>query len=449
MKKTYLSAASAALAFAAVLLSGCSDGGPEYADKENLSFGIELISVGANEVTAQIRHNGTEDVTYYAFCYNDFHQGETLAVEKAVAAVKESGTDISTLLSRGSDTEVTCSGLQSGTLYRLVVVGLDEQYNIYGTPASVFFDTIKGAVIYEPNPDWIVSYLGKQAASDNSGYGDVVQVITYETTDGFFAIAVPLSEYEEKGIEGCITDAVAEKEAEFARLEDQGYLVDRSDYVYYNATAFILDMEEGVEYVGIAAGVDDNFEPTGLYAVSAPFSTEVVEYSEAYGKWLGTWTISGYYEDGNGLHPIEYDINIDYLVPDETYLIDGYQPETAISLPFVQAGFDATTGGLVFTSSYAGDRYDSNGTYYTIYFFATRSQQNNVSFLNTQTSYTIATASMTGNTAVVRANENLTESGGTPFNATEMQFVAFRNANPNDPALFTYVPRFPFNMEKK
>ena len=56
---------------------------------------------------------------------------------------------------------------------------------------------------------------------------------------------------------------------------------------------------------------------------------------------------------------------------------------------------------------------------------------------------------MTGNTAVVRANENLTESGGTPFNATEMQFVAFRNANPNDPALFTYVPRFPFNMEKK
>ena len=140
----------------------------------------------------------------------------------------------------------------------------------------MYFNTVEGVVLYEENPDWIVSYQGKQTASDNSGYGDVIQVTLYNTENSFFAFTVPLADYEAKGIAACIEEAIAEKEESFAQWEEEGYIVDRSDYIYNSTAAFILETGDEGEYVGIAAGVDENFKATGLYAVSAPFTPEPV-----------------------------------------------------------------------------------------------------------------------------------------------------------------------------
>ena len=341
MKIKYRETALAALAAGAVLLAGCQEEAA-VADRDSLTFDVRIETVGANDVTALVSHNGTEDVTYYAFCYRDFTQGEPMAIENAVAALKESGAAPSEVLTSGSSASVKCTGLQSSAMYRLVVCGLDEDYNVYGTPASVYFNTVEGSVIYEPNPDWIVTYQGKQAASDNSGYGDVIQVTSYGNEDGYFAAVVPAADYQTKGIAACAEEVIAEREAYFAEQEEAGWIVDRSEYVYYTTAAYILETGDEGEYVGLAIGVDENFKATGLYAASEPFTPEEVEYSVAYGRWLGDWRISGTYEDENGEDlPISYDITISYLVPDQAYIIYGYQNGlNGVELPGVQASFD-------------------------------------------------------------------------------------------------------------
>ena len=188
MRRNYGLTAFPAVAALVMSVAGCQEE-PGLASLDDLAFDVRIETVGSNDVTALVRHNGTDDITYYAFCYRDFTQGETLAVENAVADLKASGTSATEVLHTGSSASVTCSGLQSSTMYRLVVVGLDEDYNVYGTPASVYFNTVEGVVLYEENPDWIVSYQGKQTASDNSGYGDVIQVTLYNTENSFFLLS--------------------------------------------------------------------------------------------------------------------------------------------------------------------------------------------------------------------------------------------------------------------
>lgn len=447
MKFIYRETALAVLVAGAMFFTGCQEENSAVADRDSLSFDVRIETVGANDVTAAVAHNGTEDITYYAFCYRDFTMGETAAIENAVAALKESGAAPSEVLTSGSSASVKCTGLQSSTTYRLVVCGLDEDYNVYGTPTSVYFDTIEGTVIYELNPDWIVTYQGKQAATDNSGYGDAIQVTTYGTEDGYFAVVVPAADYEAKGITACAEEAIAEKEAYFAEQEEAGWLVDRSEYVYYSTAAYILDTEEGTEYVGLAIGVDENFKPTGLYAASDPFTPEEVVYSDGYGRWLGDWTVSGTYEDEDGVdQPISYDITVNYLVPDQTYTISGYQAYEGIPLPNVVASFDASSGNMVFTSSYVQDMYVGNDLY-SLYFYATRTSGDNLTFLGGD--YTVATAAMSASqtSAVVDVNSGLTQEGGTPFEATEMQFMA--QVNGGGWTAFSQVPQFPFTITKK
>lgn len=447
MKIKYRESALAALAAGAVLLAGCQEEAA-VADRDSLTFDVRIETVGANDVTALVSHNGTEDVTYYAFCYRDFTQGEPMAIENAVAALKESGAAPSEVLTSGSSASVKCTGLQSASMYRLVVCGLDEDYNVYGTPASVYFNTVEGTVIYEPNPDWIVTYQGKQAASDNSGYGDVIQVTSYGNEEGYFAAVVPAADYQAKGIAACAEEVIAEREAYFAEQEEAGWIVDRSEYVYYTTAAYILETGDEGKYVGLAIGVDENFKPTGLYAVSDPFEPDPIEYNDGYGRWLGEWTISGTYRDGNDEEqPISYDITIDYLVPDQTYTISGYQGFEDIALPNVVASFDASTGGMTFTSSFVQDLYVGQDVY-SLYFYATKSTANQLKYLAGE-GQTIATATMDRDqrSATVEVNQGLMEEGSVPFNATEMQFMA--QVNGGSWTAFSQVPQFPFTITKK
>lgn len=449
MKFIYRETALALLAAGAVLFTGCQEENSAVTDRDRLMFDVRIESVGANDVSAAVVHNGTEDVTYYAFCYREMNYGETFAIENAVAGLKESGTALSEVLTSGSASTVKCTGLQSSTLYRLVVCGLDEDYNVYGTPASVYFTTLEGSVIYEPYPDWIVTYQGKQAASDNSGYGDVIQVTSYGNEEGYFAAVVPAADYQAKGIAACAEEVIAEREAYFAEQEEAGWIVDRSEYVYYTTAAYILETGDEGEYVGLAIGVDENFKATGLYAASEPFTPEEVQYSEGYGRWLGDWRISGTYEDGEGVdQPISYDITISYLVPDKAYIIYGYQNGlNGVELPGVQASFDPTSGNMVFTSSYAGDRY-VDGVSYSLYFYATKTSGNSLTYMAGD--YTIATAVLNGtDSATVTANAGLNQEGGTPFRTTEMQFIGFIDNLTSNVTAFTQVPQFPFTITKK
>lgn len=448
MKFIYRETALALLAAGAVLFTGCQEENSAVTDRDRLMFDVRIESVGANDVSAAVVHNGTEDVTYYAFCYREMNYGETFAIENAVAGLKESGTALSEVLTSGSASTVKCTGLQSSTLYRLVVCGLDEDYNVYGTPASVYFTTLEGSVIYEPYPDWIVTYQGKQAATDNSGYGDAIQVTTYGSEQGYFATVVSAADYQAKGIAGCAEAAIAEKEAYFAEMEEAGWEINRSEYVYYTTAAYILETGDAGDYVGLAIGVDENFKPTGLYAVSDPFEPDPIEYSVAYGRWLGEWTISGTYRDGNDeKQPISYDITIDYLVPNQTYTISGYQGFEDIALPNVVASFDAATGGMTFTSSFVQDLYVGQDVY-SLYFYATKSTANQLKYLAGE-GQTIATATMDRDqrSAIVEVNQGLMEEGSVPFNATEMQFMA--QVNGGSWTAFSQVPQFPFTITKK
>lgn len=444
MRKFFSLATVYIAAACSLVMAGCQEQDPDIFDRDSLSFSISIESVGANDVTVDVKHNGDMDVTYYAFCYRDFTLGESAAVREKVQELQSLGEDISALLTSGTETTVVCSGLQSSAKYRFVVFGLDSGFNVYGTPASLYFDTVEGEVIYEENPDWTVTYEGKMASSDNAAYGDVIQVITTDSRNGYFASAFPKSRLDADGVKACIEDAVAVQEAIFQAWEDEGYTVDRSDYVYRTTAGYLFDLDEDTEYVGVAIGVDDDFIPTGLYALSDPFYPDETEYSTAYGAWLGDWTMSGTYTDVSGrVRTVEYDVTIDCLVPDVSFTVSGYQYDGVNEMPDITAGFDSQTGCLVFSGAFVEEAYMDN-VLSRIYFYGTRTEGNNLSYLESEGP--VANAAMDSASSATVYAVSQTQADGTQFIPTEMQFLArtisgwMTFASP--------APQFPFTMEK-
>ena len=208
-------------------------------------------------------------------------------------------------------------------------------YTALSNPVSFTIAQDAAAINYVQNPNWTVSYLGKD--KDDDGYFDLVAVDVAEGEDTYFTEAISVEEFD--ALEGGIQQYVEGMIATYQQLLD-AYDMTWSDLLTTAGSTTKLNvLNHTTDYYAVAIGADYDGNPTGLYAMTR-FTPEELEASEEYNKWLGDWRIED--NDGNG-----FDISISVGSPDISYVMSGYQPYMEVSVPL---SFDSSTGNLVFAS---------------------------------------------------------------------------------------------------
>ena len=119
-------------------------------------------------------------------------------------------------------------------------------------------------LVFTTNPNWTVSYKGRESGED--GTYDVTSVVSTDT-ERFFTAVYEVDSYNTYGIE-----MIAENE-----VSSMEYYYGSAWIQYFSYTSSIEEQwnlfDPGTYYV-IAIGIDDEGNLTGLYQISDPFEPE-------------------------------------------------------------------------------------------------------------------------------------------------------------------------------
>ena len=240
-------------------------------DQSTIVFEVKASGLKVDGATVTVTHNGTDDETYYGFYYTDLETPVTNAINRVVSSFTEAGTDISGVVTTGTTHITILNGLEPLTTYRYVVFGLNEDASIYGTPASVDFTTLKGAV------EFGVSVSGITQTS-----ADASVTSTGDNTDTWYCFATT-------DLTSPLEDVV---NAEVAELGS-------------SLSSVLKDGNDMVQLTGLSAGTSYRAVVTGLKSDGTTYGTPVaasfrtaspdVEYTENP-NWTVTYAGKGSYQ---------------------------------------------------------------------------------------------------------------------------------------------------------
>lgn len=138
------------IVFLVLLLAACNEPlrSIDFPDFSNVQFSVSAGNVNSDGVSLIVRHDGSERDTYYGFATKDTGSDINAVINRKISELSSGGDDYSGLIKNGSFRIMNVSGLEPSTDYRYVVLGLNEDGTVYGTPGSCAFRTAKGAPVF-------------------------------------------------------------------------------------------------------------------------------------------------------------------------------------------------------------------------------------------------------------------------------------------------------------
>ena len=292
-------------------------------------FSVELKEVTGHEATFHVTHTGKETYTWYGFTTTDLQTDE-----QTLIAAQANDVD---LANRGTDVEVSAVELSSDTEFKYIVFGVKEGGVVYGTPASVTFQTLED-----------LDGVAFTVTADNIEKTSADVTVTHNGREDYTWFGF-LTEDLETAVDALVEEkAAAITDAELKSGKDE--------------TISLTGLQTGVTYRYIAAG----YKEGALYGVpgSAEFTTQ--EHVETpYEKWLGKWEVTflEYQYDDNGQKTGETNVTHTWEIlakaKDATYTIKNVSSETNV-LGDVEAVFNAdgtfsVKPQLTLESTYSGN----------------------------------------------------------------------------------------------
>lgn len=418
-------------------------GTPASADfttlKGPVNFTVSVSGITQTSANASVTSTGDATDTWYCFATEDL----TSPLADVVASeVAELGSDLSSVLRDGNDM-VQLSGLSAGKSYRAVVTGLRSDGTTYGTPVAASFRTSAPDVDYVENPNWTVTYAGK--GSYQGSPADLISVTVSGGSDTYTTGVITVEDFGQAGIQAFVESMVASYQEMLDLYNAMGMNLTWADILYTRTEEEMpYDvLDSSVEWYAVAFGVDLDGKPTGLYSISEPFTPEELEASDAYNKWLGTWTVTG----ANGTENV---LEISALSPDLSYTVRGWQfGDYSEDWPGITASFNAD-GSISFMSEEYGS-YDTGdygvGTLGCFGIVEVQGQTSPVS----GDSYPMCTATLTGDNTAEAVGEEITLSNNNTYEIVGMEYIVLLSGQ-YDGYVLSFegdIPTFPLSMTKE
>lgn len=281
-------------------------------NQNDIVFEAKAGALTSESATITIKHNGTDNETYYGFCYTDLETTMANAINRVVASFTENGTDISTVVTTGTTHVTVVTDLSPLTSYRYVVFGLNDDGTVYGTPASVDFTTLKGEVAFTVS-----------VANITETTANATVTSTGDDTDTWYCFATT-------DLTSPLADVVS---AEVERLGSNVSSVIKSG----NSMVQLTGLTAGTSYRAVVTGLTSDGTTYGT-PVSTSFRTtsQQVEYT-VNPNWTVTYDGKGTYEGSPA----------DMLSVTVTAGTDGYMPGVITTEQFESIGIATFVEGMV------------------------------------------------------------------------------------------------------
>ena len=137
---------SVGMAVSVFIAAGCNEEvrNPDSPEFSGIQFSVASESETSDGARIVITHDGNDRATYYGFATTDVGADVNSLVNREARRLAGSGAEIKSQLKQGAKRVLTLTGLSSGTEYRYIVFGLNEDGTLYGNPGSCRFSTVKG-----------------------------------------------------------------------------------------------------------------------------------------------------------------------------------------------------------------------------------------------------------------------------------------------------------------
>lgn len=134
------------LVLSVFIMAGCNEEvrKPDSPEFSGIQFSVASESETSEGARIVITHDGNDRCSYYGFATKDVSADVSSLVNREARRLAESGTEWKAQLKQGAKRVLTLTGLSSGTDYRYIVFGMDEDGTVYGEPGSCRFTTVKG-----------------------------------------------------------------------------------------------------------------------------------------------------------------------------------------------------------------------------------------------------------------------------------------------------------------
>ncbi|MGN0187890.1 MAG: hypothetical protein ACI395_00075 [Candidatus Cryptobacteroides sp.] len=133
-----------------LLLTGCNEAlhSIGFPDFSNVQFTVSAGDTSSEGASLTVSHDGSDRDTYYGFATKDTESDINAVVNRKISELSTGGTDYTEIIKNGSFRLMSVDGLESSTLYRYIVFGLNDDGTTYGTPGSCLFTTAKGQPVF-------------------------------------------------------------------------------------------------------------------------------------------------------------------------------------------------------------------------------------------------------------------------------------------------------------
>lgn len=399
------------VAMAAMTVLSCQEKSDQGGNGSQLNEDLELI-VDVEDVTytsakIKVTHNGSKSDTWYGFLTDVVGGDEEELISQAVEAYMNGESDEG--LRRSKSYVNVFKELTPGTSYKYIAFGLSADGQVYGSIASVEFDTV-GSSSEDPgnqggtgevtgmrvNKAWTVNYVGEGVINGE----DYDHVITVNSTDrNLYAITVVFASLW--NTDDLYDMAVIFAEDLVAWVEDYndyyGTSYTVADALYSGTASDAFDLDPGY-YIAVALGITAEGKVSGLYATSEVFEVKEQEPTPEYKEWLGDWTIVGE-------NDVEFTVTLRRHVTNKSFWMYGYEGFEDIP---VDVEYSKDRNDLTFYAQLVQEDYylEKQDVYADMYFLGGDTDDNYYTLENGNYGIAIAGVLEGGSRALVRYGVN-------------------------------------------
>ena len=372
LNKTILKTVLAAMAVMAVFACEKTPAGGGSSLNEALELVVDVEDITLTSAKIKVTHNGQKSDTWYGFLTEIVAGDEEELISQAVEAYMNG--DSSEGLRKSKSYVTVLKDLKPGTAYKYIAFGLSADGKVYGSSASVEFETKLDGTGSGPgdggqtpgNPEvdgmkvnkaWTVNYVGEGVVNGE----DYDHVVTVNSTDrNTYAITIVYASLW--NLDDLYDMAVLFAEDLVAYVDEYNDYYGTSftvgDALYSGTASDAFDLYPGY-YIAVALGITPEGKVSGLYATSEVFEVKEAIPTEQYKSWLGDWTIVGE-------NDVEFTVTLSRHVANRSFWMYGWEgfEDIPVDVEYSEERNDLTFYAQLVQENYYLEEYDVTANMY-------------------------------------------------------------------------------------
>jgi len=372
LNKTILKAAVVVIAAMAAFACEKTPAGGGSSLNEDLELVVDVEDITLTSAKIKVTHNGQKSDTWYGFLTETVEGDEDELILQAVETYMNG--DSSEGLRKSKSYVTVLKDLKPGTAYKYIAFGLSADGKVYGSSASVEFETKLdgtgsgsgdgGEIPGNPEVDgmkvnkaWTVNYVGEGVVNGEE-YDNVITVNstdrnTYAITVVYASLWNPDDLYDMAVL---FAEDLVAYVGEYNEYYGTSFTV--ADALYSGTASDAFDLYPGY-YIAVALGITPEGKVSGLYAISDVFEVKEAVPTEQYKSWLGDWTIVGE-------NDVEFTVTLSRHMANRSFWMYGWEgfEDIPVDVEYSEERNDLTFYAQLVQENYYLEEYDVTANMY-------------------------------------------------------------------------------------